>query len=111
MRVQQKVTELAIKGDRALGALRPVEETPAWATFDDETSRPPRNGASAVTELRPLGTPGHGAEDDLPPLVPSAEDVPADVLADAVEAEEVRPRRRRRPSIPTSRRRCPGTTR
>lgn len=52
MRVQQRVTELAIKGDRALGVLRPVEEKPSWATFDDEEpSR--RNGASTVTELRP----------------------------------------------------------
>jgi hypothetical protein len=51
MRVQQKVTELAIKGDRALGSLRPVEEKPSWATFDDEPPR--RNGASTVTELHP----------------------------------------------------------
>lgn len=49
MRVQQRVTELAIKGDRALGALRPVEEAPAWATFDEDL---PRNG-NTVTELRP----------------------------------------------------------
>lgn len=52
MRVQQKVTELAIKGDRALGMLRPVEETPSWATFDDE-DEPGRNGPSTVTEPRP----------------------------------------------------------
>src|ERR671918_981893 len=53
MRVQQKVTELAIKGDRALGTLRPVEEHPSWATFDDEPEqRISRNGASTVTELR-----------------------------------------------------------
>jgi exodeoxyribonuclease VII large subunit len=52
MRVQQKVTELAIKGDRALGALRPVEEKPSWATFDEDES-PRRNGRSSVTELRP----------------------------------------------------------
>jgi hypothetical protein len=51
MRVQQKVTELAIKGDRALGTLRPVEERPSWATFDDEDEPPTHNGA--VTELRP----------------------------------------------------------
>jgi hypothetical protein len=51
MRVQQKVTELAIKGDRALGTLRPVEERPSWATFDDDDDeRAARNGA--VTELR-----------------------------------------------------------
>jgi hypothetical protein len=55
MRVQQKVTELAIKGDRALGSLHPVEERPSWATFDDEVDEPPtRNGA--VTELRPATT-------------------------------------------------------
>jgi hypothetical protein len=51
MRVQQKVTELAIKGDRALGALRPVEEKPSWATFDEDEP-PRRNGRSSVTELR-----------------------------------------------------------
>jgi hypothetical protein len=88
MRVQQKVTELAIKGDRVLGTLRPVEEKPSWATFDEDEP-PSRNGANAVTELRPLGRPVSAPEDDLPPLVPSAEDVPSDVLTDEVEAEEV----------------------
>jgi hypothetical protein len=55
MRVQQKVTELAIKGDRALGTLRPVEERPSWAVFDDdeEPAHQRHNGASTVTELRP----------------------------------------------------------
>jgi hypothetical protein len=56
MRVQQRVTELAIKGDRALGALRPVEEKPSWATFDDDEP-PHRNGSSTVTELRPPAAP------------------------------------------------------
>jgi len=61
MRLQQKVTELAIKGDRALGALRPADEVPSWATFDDDIpdlSLPepqpvtdPRNGT--VSSLRP----------------------------------------------------------
>lgn len=36
MRVQQHITELAIKGDEVLSALRPVEETPEWATFDED---------------------------------------------------------------------------
>jgi hypothetical protein len=58
MRVQQKVTELAIKGDRVLGAGPPIEDEPAWATFDDD--RPPRrNGRAApaeapITALRPV---------------------------------------------------------
>lgn len=51
MRVQQKVTEVAIKGDRALGALRPVEEKPSWATFDED--EPSSNGNGNVTSLRP----------------------------------------------------------
>ncbi|WP_424184322.1 lipid droplet-associated protein [Actinokineospora sp. G85] len=37
MRVQQQVTELAIRGDEVLAALRPVEESPEWATFDEDT--------------------------------------------------------------------------
>jgi hypothetical protein len=36
MRVQQRVTELAIKGDEALATLRPVEDAPDWATFDED---------------------------------------------------------------------------
>jgi hypothetical protein len=46
MRVQQQVTELAIKGEEVLSSLRPVEETPSWATFDEdlETKSPTNNG-------------------------------------------------------------------
>ncbi|MEU4740877.1 lipid droplet-associated protein [Actinosynnema sp. NPDC023658] len=36
MRVQQRVTELAIKGDDVLSVLRPVEPEPEWATFDED---------------------------------------------------------------------------
>lgn len=39
MRVQQRITELAIKGDRALGTLRPADDVPSWATFDDDRRR------------------------------------------------------------------------
>jgi hypothetical protein len=87
MRVQQKVTELAIKGDRVLGTLRPVEETPSWATFDEDEP-PTRNGARAVTELHPGARPSSPL-DAMPPVVPSAEDVPADVLTDDMAAEDV----------------------
>ncbi|WP_431876309.1 lipid droplet-associated protein [Amycolatopsis sacchari] len=45
MRLQQHVTELAIKGDEVLSALRPVEETPSWATFDEDL--PPADEAPA----------------------------------------------------------------
>jgi hypothetical protein len=36
MRVQQQVTELAIRGDEVLASFRPVEEAPEWATFDED---------------------------------------------------------------------------
>ncbi|GEL24478.1 hypothetical protein PSU4_34320 [Pseudonocardia sulfidoxydans NBRC 16205] len=54
MRVQQRVTELAIKGDRALGALRPVPETPSWATFDED--EPPSTNGASVTSMRGRAT-------------------------------------------------------
>jgi hypothetical protein len=38
MRLQQQMTELAIKGDDALATLRPVEESPEWATFDEDAT-------------------------------------------------------------------------
>jgi hypothetical protein len=50
MRVQQHVTELAIKGDNALSSLRPVEDTPSWATFDEDVE-------PAVPPARPNLTP------------------------------------------------------
>ncbi|MGH3833087.1 MAG: lipid droplet-associated protein [Pseudonocardiaceae bacterium] len=42
MRVQQRVTELAIKGDQVFSLFNPVEDTPTWARFDeDDELRPP----------------------------------------------------------------------
>jgi hypothetical protein len=46
MRLQQQVTELAIKGDDALSTLRSAEESPEWATFDEDTHAQD-NGAAA----------------------------------------------------------------
>ena len=54
MRVQQHVTELAIKGDNALSSLRPVEDTPSWATFDEDVEHdvpPARPNLSPVAEV------------------------------------------------------------
>lgn len=66
MRVQQQVTELAIKGESALSGLQPVEETPSWATFDEDVEdelyptafdepevSPLVNGRPTVSPLRP----------------------------------------------------------
>lgn len=80
MRVQQRVTELAIKGDRVLGTLRPVEEKPSWATFDEDEP-PTRNGARTVTELRPVGRPTPVFEKELAKAIDEelAEDVDDEV--------------------------------
>ncbi|TQM05830.1 lipid droplet-associated protein [Pseudonocardia kunmingensis] len=83
MRVQQKVTELAIKGDRAIGALRPVEERPSWATFDDEDVS--SNGASTVTELRPSREPQPAAPADPP--VETAVETAAETTAAAAAGD------------------------
>lgn len=88
MRVQQTVTELAIKGDRALGTLRPGDDVPSWATFDDELppvpddgtpDSTPRNGARTVSELRP----GPGTVTDIPVARPPRPVVPARPDTDA----------------------------
>jgi hypothetical protein len=101
MRVKQKVTELAIKGDRLLGTLLPVEEQPSSATFDKDEP-PSQNGASTITERRPVSLPTTEPRDeprvDLPeadavvdarPVLPEAEDVPADAVTDESAAEKV----------------------
>lgn len=48
MRVQQQITELAIKGDEALAPFERSEEQPGWATFDEDQPEPePESGAEA----------------------------------------------------------------
>lgn len=53
MRMQQQITELAIKGDNAIALLRTPSEEPPWAVFDEDDSlyRPPgdRTDSAAVT--------------------------------------------------------------
>jgi len=48
MRVQQRVTELAIKGDEVFSLFRPVEDAPSWATFDEDDKLPRPEADSAV---------------------------------------------------------------
>ncbi|GAA1168382.1 lipid droplet-associated protein [Pseudonocardia alaniniphila] len=92
MRVQQKVTELAIKGDRALGTLRPVEERPAWAVFDDEEPME-RNGASTVSTLHQRSVRDAVvtlAADPAQPEAPvqTAAEVAAETATDAAPADD-----------------------
>jgi hypothetical protein len=48
MRVQQQVTELAIRGDEVLASLRPVEDAPEWATFDEDVQDAGFDGSKPV---------------------------------------------------------------
>jgi hypothetical protein len=84
MRVQQKVTELAIKGDRVLGLGPPIEDEPAWATFDEDPP-PRRNSRSTGGSPAATVTPLHPAPDpfvepgpvDPGPVDPGPVDPPA----------------------------------
>jgi hypothetical protein len=57
MRVQQQVTDLAIKGDDALSTLRAPEESPAWATFDEDEQDQGSVRRSAFDAADPDGEP------------------------------------------------------
>jgi hypothetical protein len=74
MRVQQKITELALKGDRVLGG-PPVEEAPAWATFDDDL--PAGRNGGALTEPPDLAEPATVTPLRPPPTEPGDDDGPA----------------------------------
>ena len=93
MRLQQRITELAIKGDRALGALRPVPETPAWARFDEDEDLPPRGGG--------LGGVGNGLSNGLravdtprPPKVTPVRILPDPEPEDIFESDAFAQRKR-----------------
>ena len=64
MRVQQHVTELAIKGDEVFASIRPVTDTPPWARFDEDDDVD-RNDDDDVPADVPVDVPV-----DVPPDVP-----------------------------------------
>jgi hypothetical protein len=99
MRIQQRITELAIKGDRALGALRPVPETPTWARFDeDEEPGLPNGAVNGLRSLDPVRPP------KVTPvrILPDPEDDPdgTDAVAAPLENSDV-PAPRRLAQHPT----------
>lgn len=88
MRVQQKVTELAIKGDKALGAFGQAPEAPAWATFDDEVDDSATNGHTPASPITPSTdlVPAPGA--DVEPAAP-ADEPAAPQVEDRVEGDHL----------------------
>ena len=92
MRVQQKVTELAIKGDQVLGVGPPIEDEPAWATFDEDL--PPRRNGRSTGAAAPAAT-VHAPALQLPTRSSSR----ARVDPGSVDPEPVPDRRRRRGAV------------
>ncbi|TCP56279.1 hypothetical protein EV191_101220 [Tamaricihabitans halophyticus] len=75
MRMQQHVTELAIRGDDVLAGLRPVEDAPSWATFDEDGYADMAESDELASEpgaMQPrdagLGAAGNGRHPDFPEL-------------------------------------------
>ncbi len=68
MRVQQRVTELAIKGDQVCALFRPVEDTPQWARFDedDEPTAPDTTGTATTGTVKTTDGP------TLTPVIPGS---------------------------------------
>lgn len=85
MRLQQRVTELAIKGDEALSGLQPVEETPSWATFDEDAELPDLS-TRLRTEYRPeVSVP---AQRETNWLAPAAQSTATQTVSDPWADEE-----------------------
>jgi hypothetical protein len=58
MRVQQRITELAVKGDEALAGLREPHEDPPWAVFDEDRQPPASTAPAFDDELDAFGLGG-----------------------------------------------------
>jgi hypothetical protein len=111
MRLQQHVTELAIKGDDALANLRPVEDSPSWATFDEDAApdfaRPGERpsdttvvaGVDEDVSGRPFETNGHSratvagdlADNKIQEADIPAADIPRTELPDAAVIDPLDP--------------------
>jgi hypothetical protein len=74
MRLQQHITDLAVKGDNALAAVRPPEDQPNWATFDEDVAEPGAPGPDqAPTEkigYARIEVIGLDADHEAPPSLP-----------------------------------------
>ncbi|MGH3930924.1 MAG: lipid droplet-associated protein, partial [Pseudonocardiaceae bacterium] len=70
MRLQQRVTELAIKGDEVFSLFRQVEDTPPWARFDEDDGLRGPGADTAVTPdaaLNGAATGSADTEESAPP--------------------------------------------
>jgi hypothetical protein len=61
MRMQQRVTELAVKGDQVISLFQPVEDTPSWARFDEDDVPSTKPSTTGPDEELAQVVPGPGA--------------------------------------------------
>ncbi|MBO0841343.1 MAG: lipid droplet-associated protein, partial [Sciscionella sp.] len=82
MRMRQRVTEVAIRGDNVLSAWRPVEQTPQWATFDED-------GAITSTAADFLARNGKPAWDRAETAAPGEDGTAAEPVGNGTEPDDV----------------------
>jgi hypothetical protein len=82
MRLQQQVTELAIKGDDVLSTFRPVEESPEWATFDEDS-------ANDQYDASPINNGTRSRFDTVQTDAVQNDDVTADLQTDGLQTADV----------------------
>ncbi len=90
MRVQQRMTELAIKGDEALAWLYPPEDQPEWVVYDEEpvatTERSDERKAVAAGNSR-SAVQGRFALYSAPVTASNGSDVQTESVAEAESAQ------------------------
>ncbi|MFN2534670.1 MAG: lipid droplet-associated protein [Pseudonocardiaceae bacterium] len=91
MRVQQRVTELAIKGDQVFSLLQPVEDSPPWARFDEDDEAPETGRATSAAHPDNINKVASGGEVDEADVAQALTPPPA-------SADGIRPAAASRPS-------------
>lgn len=96
MRVQQTMTQLAIKGDQALSFLYPLPEQPEWAVFDEDLAGEAEADAAAGPGRFALySTPPEAALVEAEPVAdadPGAPEVVTTLGYDSLTLAQLRPR-------------------
>ena len=89
MRVQQRVTELAIKGDQVFSLLQPVEDSPPWARFDEDDEAPETGRATSAAHPDNIDKVASGGEVDEADVAQALTPPPA--RADGIRPAASRP--------------------
>ncbi len=95
MRVQQTMTQLAIKGDHALSFLYPLPEQPEWAVFDEDLAGETEADAAGPGRFALYSTPPEATLVEAEPVAdadPGAPEVVTTLGYDSLTLAQLRPR-------------------